>query len=77
MDKKKINLDRDTYKTERPYYIIADNVNSQMKITKLNNFESIKNLNSSKEVKTAIIKNNYFDNAYVTKIKKDAIKRFY
>jgi hypothetical protein len=48
-----------------------------MKITKLNNFESIKNLNSSKEVKTAIIKNNYFDNAYVTKIKKDAIKRFY
>lgn len=74
MKKRKLKYGNKYNKVERPYYIIKDNDNSRIRISKINNFLSIEEIVHDKMLTKALVVDNFFDTNYMKKIKKDAIK---
>ena len=61
-------------KKERPYYIIKDNDNSRTRISKISNYGSIDTVVQDRKLTKALVIDNYFDNEYMKKLKKESIK---
>ena len=74
MKKRRIILSELYNKKDRPYYILKDNDNSRMRISKIANFRSIEEIIQDKKLTKALVIDNYFDTEYMKKIKKEAIK---
>ena len=74
MKKRRIKISDKYNKNERPYYIINDNENSRVRISKVINFKSIEEIIFDKKLTKALVVDNYFDTNYMKKIKKEAIK---
>lgn len=72
--KARINIDREPYKNDRPYYILPDNVNSQIRINRIHSFDSINGLSQEGKLKSTGTDSNYFDNSYMVKIKAESIQ---
>ena len=74
MKKRRIKISDKYNKNERPYYIINDNENSRVRISKVINFKSIEEIIFDKKLTKALVVDNYFDTNYMKKIKKEAIE---
>ena len=74
MKKRKLKYGDKYNKVERPYYIIKDNDNSRIRISKINIFSSIEEIVHDKMLTKALVVDNFFDTNYMKKIKKEAIK---
>ena len=61
-------------KKERRYYIIKDNDNSRTRISKISNYSSIDVVVQDRKLTKALVIDNYFDNDYMKKLKKESIK---
>ena len=74
LKKRKLKYGDKYNKTERPYYIIKDNENSKIRISKISNFLSIEEIVQDKLLTKALVIDNFFDTKYMKKIKKEAVK---
>lgn len=73
MKKRKMKYGDKYNKNERPYYIVKDNDNSRIRISKINVFSSVEEIVHDKMLTKALVIDNFFDTPYMKKIKKDAI----
>ena len=71
---RKILFYKKASKENRPYYIVEDNVNSNIRISKLVDFSIINEINDQRQKSMVQVKNNYFDTPYLAKVKQDSIK---
>ena len=71
---RKILFDKNIKKDNRPYFILNDNVNSNVRVSKLFDFKMINELNNQRRESMIQVKNNYFDTPYLAKEKQDSIK---
>ena len=74
MTNHKIEYDRDLQKDNRPYYLIPDNFKSNYRIYKLDNFMSINNIQTDKNIRKATSEIDYFETSYLADVRRNAVK---
>ncbi|MBR2138562.1 MAG: hypothetical protein IJ966_04595 [Bacilli bacterium] len=73
MKKRKLIYENNYPHQERPYYVLNDNSSSRMRINRISNFDSLNEVVQDKRLTKALIVDNYFDNEYMKKIKKEVL----
>lgn len=71
---RKIHFSKKEKKDSRPYYIIDDNRNSNVRVSKLVDFSIINEMNDQRSKSMIQVRNNYFDTPYLAKEKQESIK---
>lgn len=69
-----IELDRDTQKSNRPYYIIPDNFKSNFRVQRIDNFSSINEIQTSRAIRKTSTEEDYFETSYLVQIRKKAVR---
>lgn len=72
MNKKKLNITNNDIKNNRPYYVLDDNENSLLKITKITYSDCVFDLGLTKEEAEQLSDYDFFDNDFLQKIKKES-----
>lgn len=73
MKKRKLIYENNYPRQERPYYVLNDNSSSRIRINRISNFDSVNEVVQDKRLTKALIVDNYFDNEYMKKIKKEVL----
>ena len=71
---RKIHFSKKEKKDNRPYYIIDDNRNTNVRFSKLVDFSIINEMNDQRSKSMIQVRNNYFDTPYLAKEKQESIK---
>lgn len=58
---------------DRPFYIIEDNAKSSFRIDRKQSFNFVSEIQNNDDIKKIQCRDNYFDNEYLSKIKREAI----
>lgn len=73
MKKRKLKYESNFPRQQRPYYVLNDNSTSRSRINRISNYNSINEIVQDRKLTRALISDNYFDNDYMKKIKKEVI----
>lgn len=73
MKKRKLKYESNFPRQQRPYYVLNDNSTSRSRINRISNYNSINEIVQDKKLTRALISDNFFDNDYMKKIKKEVI----
>lgn len=73
MKKRKLKYESNFPHQQRPYYVLNDNSSSRSRINRISNYNSINEIVQDKKLTRALISDNYFDNDYMRKVKKEVI----
>lgn len=74
---KRLEINKNASRNERPYFVNNDNNMSDYKIeqpTFYTYYENLTNVLGDQKLTKALVVDNYFDTDYLLKIKKEAIK---